>query len=58
MDSLGLRFGALDLLVTEDGRWHFLEVNPNGQWAWIEQVAGLPISATIAEALMRPVAAA
>jgi len=58
MDSLELRFGALDLLVTEDGRWHFLEVNPNGQWAWIEQEVGLPISATIAEALMRPAAAA
>ncbi|MGH3405717.1 MAG: hypothetical protein ACRDRJ_24975 [Streptosporangiaceae bacterium] len=30
-----------------------LEVNPNGQWAFIEQAAGLPIAAAIADALTR-----
>jgi ATP-grasp ribosomal peptide maturase len=52
MSQLGLRFGALDFLVTPDGMWHFLEINPNGQWAWIEQETGLRISEAIADSLL------
>ncbi|MGH9566366.1 MAG: ATP-grasp ribosomal peptide maturase, partial [Candidatus Angelobacter sp.] len=44
LDSLGLRYGALDLVVTEHGEWWFLECNPNGQWGWIEDETGLPIT--------------
>jgi pyruvate carboxylase len=51
MRSLGLRFGALDFLVTPEGEWVFLEVNPNGQRAFVEQATGLPIAAAIAGAL-------
>jgi ATP-grasp ribosomal peptide maturase len=54
---LGLRFGAFDFIVDADGRWVFLEVNPNGQWAWIEERTGLPIAAAIATALERGVTA-
>jgi glutathione synthase/RimK-type ligase-like ATP-grasp enzyme len=51
MTALGLRFGALDFLLTPDDEWVFLEINPNGQWAFIEQATGLPIAAAIADAL-------
>lgn len=51
MSNLGLRFGALDFLVRPCGDWVFLEINPNGQWAWIEDNTGLPIAAAIADAL-------
>lgn len=51
MDALRLRFGALDFLVLPDGDWMFLEINPNGQWAFIEQATGLPIAAAIADSL-------
>ncbi len=51
MNDLGLRFGALDFLVNHAGDWIFLEINPNGQWAWIEDQTGLPIAAAIADAL-------
>ena len=54
MARLKLRFGALDFLVTAGGEWYFLEVNPNGQWAWIEQETRLPISEAIADALVSP----
>ncbi|HEV3086562.1 MAG TPA: hypothetical protein VGX96_04980 [Candidatus Elarobacter sp.] len=47
---LGLRFGAIDLIEHSDS-YTFLEINPNGQWAWIEQRTGAPISDTIADAL-------
>ncbi|TDD86412.1 ATP-grasp ribosomal peptide maturase [Actinomadura rubrisoli] len=53
MDALRLRFGAFDFLVCPDRGWVFLEVNPNGQWAWIEQATGQPIAAAIADALTR-----
>ncbi|GAA1649101.1 ATP-grasp ribosomal peptide maturase [Actinoplanes couchii] len=48
-----LRFAALDFVVTPDGEYVFLEANPNGQWAWIEDETGLPIAAAIADALER-----
>jgi hypothetical protein len=51
MTALHLRFGTLDFIVSPTGRWWFLEVNPNGQWAWIEDATGLPITAAIADAL-------
>ena len=35
MGDCHLRFGRLDFAKAEDGMW-FLEVNPNGQWAWLD----------------------
>ncbi|MGH3773289.1 MAG: ATP-grasp ribosomal peptide maturase [Pseudonocardiaceae bacterium] len=51
LDALGLRFAALDFIVAPDGRWWFLECNPNGQWAWIEEETGIPITGALADAL-------
>lgn len=50
----GLRFGAVDFVVQPDGQWIFLELNGNGQWAWIEERSGLSISAHIASELSSP----
>lgn len=52
--TLGLAFAAIDLIVTPTGDYVFLEVNPGGQWAWIEAETGLPIAAAIAEYLETP----
>lgn len=52
MKKFGLVFGAIDLILTPDGRWVFLEVNPAGQWHWIETITGMPISRAIAEWLV------
>jgi hypothetical protein len=51
---LGLRFGAIDMIVTPDDRYVFLEINPNGQWLWIEEETGLPIRDAICTELMNP----
>jgi hypothetical protein len=51
VEELGLCFGAIDLIVTPDGDHVFLEVNPNGQWAWVEEFTNLPIGDAIAELL-------
>jgi len=45
--ALGLNFGAIDMVVDEDGEYLFLEINPNGQWAWIESRLSYPISESI-----------
>ncbi|GGS74008.1 ATP-grasp ribosomal peptide maturase [Streptomyces cinerochromogenes] len=51
MDSLELRFAAMDFIVGPDGPWTFLEANPCGQWDWIEHATGLPITQAIADEL-------
>jgi glutathione synthase/RimK-type ligase-like ATP-grasp enzyme len=50
--ALDLRYGAIDLIADEDGRHWFLEINPNGQWAWIERRTGLPLAASIVDELV------
>jgi glutathione synthase/RimK-type ligase-like ATP-grasp enzyme len=46
---LGLRFGAFDFVLDHSMNYWFLEVNPNGQWAFIERETGIPISKAIAD---------
>jgi glutathione synthase/RimK-type ligase-like ATP-grasp enzyme len=50
--QLGLRYGAIDLVLTPDNRFVFLEINPNGQYLWIEEATGLEISAAVADLLL------
>jgi glutathione synthase/RimK-type ligase-like ATP-grasp enzyme len=52
VDQLGLCYGALDLIVTPDGRYVFLELNPQGQYLWIEEATGLPISEALCDLLL------
>jgi glutathione synthase/RimK-type ligase-like ATP-grasp enzyme len=51
MSSLGLVYGAIDMRLTEDGRYVFLEVNPAGQWLFVEERSGQPITAAISRLL-------
>lgn len=51
MRKLNLRFGAIDFIEAENGDLVFLEINPNGQWAWIEQQLKFDISGTILKQL-------
>jgi RimK-like ATP-grasp domain len=34
--SYKLRFAAIDMAITTDAKWVFFEINPNGQWAWLD----------------------
>lgn len=47
----GLKYGAYDLIVDHEGRYFFLECNPAGQFLWLENSLGLPITRTIAAEL-------
>lgn len=51
LSVLNLKFGALDFILDENGNWVFLEINPNGQWAWIETQTGYQISNEIVNML-------
>jgi len=45
---LGLEYGAIDLRLTPDGEYVFLEINPAGQFLWIEMATGQRISEAVA----------
>ena len=51
-NTLGLRYGAYDLRLDDNGNYYFFEVNPSGQYLFVEIQAELPISRAIAEALL------
>jgi glutathione synthase/RimK-type ligase-like ATP-grasp enzyme len=50
----GLNFGALDFILTPDDRYVFLEINPNGQWMWVQdKVPELRMKEAMAACLIR-----
>jgi glutathione synthase/RimK-type ligase-like ATP-grasp enzyme len=51
--ALGLKFSAIDLVVDVHGDVWFLELNPNGQWGFVELATGQPIGAAMAALLER-----
>ena len=52
MDRLDLNYGAIDIIVTPDGRHVFLEINPVGEFFWLELRPGFAISDAIADVLL------
>ncbi len=48
--SYHLRFAAIDMIVDKQGAWIFLEINPNGQWAWLDLAGGSQIWRSFATA--------
>lgn len=51
MNELGLRYGAIDLRLTPDGRYVFLEINPAGQFLYIEHGTKQKIATALANYL-------
>lgn len=56
LDHFGLVSGSFDFAVGEAGDLWWLELNPNGQWGWMEESTGLAMSAAFAELLTQGVA--
>jgi len=52
MDAFRLNYGAIDVIVTPEEEYVFLEINPVGEFFWLEIYSKLPISETIAEVLL------
>lgn len=51
--SLDLIYGAYDFIVDKAGNYIFLEVNPAGQWLWLERELNVEISKQIAKTLLQ-----
>ena len=52
MRIIGLDTGSIDLRIAPDGETYFFEVNPSGQFLWLEADLGLPISASLVDLLL------
>lgn len=50
---LGLGFAIFEFIESSDGALTFLECNPNGQYGWLEDELGLPISDAITNELAK-----
>ena len=50
--SFEINFASIDMIVTPEGEFVFLDLNPNGQWLWLEEQLGLPLVASMADLLM------
>jgi hypothetical protein len=51
MDSFGINFASQDMILTPEGEFVFLELNPNGQWLWLERDLGFPLVANMVDLL-------
>ena len=51
LDHCGLLSGSFDLGIDQADDYWWLELNPNGQWGWLEEKTGLKMSAAFADLL-------
>lgn len=49
--ALGLNFGAIDMIIDTQGKYWFIENNPNGQWAFVDDGTVDQIAQAIASLL-------
>ena len=51
VEAYGLCYGAVDLVLTPAGDHVFLELNPMGEWAWVQMETGMPIADAVVDLL-------
>jgi len=52
MDSYQINYGAIDLILTPDDEYYFLEINPAGEYFWLDKLCNFEISKQIAAVLL------
>ncbi|MBL7053167.1 MAG: hypothetical protein ISS02_00680 [Candidatus Portnoybacteria bacterium] len=52
MNKMNLNFGCIDMAVTPEGKYIFFEINPNGQWYFVQLKTHIPIAKAIAKLLI------
>ncbi|MEU3185790.1 ATP-grasp ribosomal peptide maturase [Streptomyces sp. NPDC006923] len=50
LSTFELRYAALDFIVGQAGDWYLIDVNPNGQWAFVPELRS-PIARALADLL-------
>lgn len=53
MKEMGLYLGAIDMICGKDGKYYFLEVNPQGEWGMLQKDLNFPIAQRIADNLIK-----
>lgn len=53
MKEMGLYLGAIDMIRGKDGKYYFLEVNPQGEWGMLQKDLNFPIAQRIADNLIK-----
>lgn len=53
MKCLGLIYGAIDLVLDNEGNYFFLEINPGGQWLWLDRILNFGITQSISDWLVQ-----
>ena len=48
--TLNLNFGAIDL-VFHDNEYYFIEINPTGEWSWLQKNTGYKFDKLIVKSL-------
>jgi D-alanine-D-alanine ligase-like ATP-grasp enzyme len=54
VNQFSLQFSSMDFIVTPSGEYYLIEMNPNGQWFWLEPPTGLPMAEAMADLLAHP----
>lgn len=52
MDEYKLNYGAIDIIVTPDNEYYFLEINAAGEYFWLDMLCNYEISKQIAAVLL------
>ncbi len=52
LNHFNLPFSSMDFLVNQDGKEFFIDLNPNGQWLWLEFSTGVNMSDPFIEMLV------
>lgn len=52
MQKMKLAYGAFDFGVTANGNWVFFEVNPTGEFAWLETECQWPLRDSLIDVLL------
>ncbi|MDH6250448.1 MvdC family ATP-grasp ribosomal peptide maturase [Chryseobacterium sp. H1D6B] len=53
MKEMGLYLGAADMIKGKDGKYYFLEVNPQGEWGMLQKELNFPIAERIADNIIK-----
>ena len=50
--EMGLLLSSIDLMVDNKGQIYFLEINPIGDWNWLEKHVDLPITDSVSQLIL------
>jgi len=50
----GLQYSSMDMILSQEGEYVWVEANPSGQFLWLAPPTGLPMAEAMANLLYNP----